>query len=98
MKNKFEAKGVDLYINGNKVIKAYESCNGWYWFATEVACTQDSWVDGNIIKDDTIYYGLVQGHEDEWDNFSKGELEALMPSMRVWEINPCDLAHAGRRV
>ena len=97
MKSKFKTKGDDLYINGNKVIKAYESINGWYWFATEEACTQNSWIDGEVVNDDTIYYGLVQGHEDEWGNFSKAELEALIASFRVWEINPCDLAYAGRR-
>jgi len=97
MKNIFEKKGDELYIDGNKVIKAYEGCNGWCWFAIEEACTQNSWIDGKLYKDDTIYYGLVQGHEDKWDNFSKAELEALMPSLRVWEINKCDLPYAGRR-
>jgi len=97
MKNKFEAKGADLYINGNKVINAYESINGWYWFATEEDCTQNSWIDGKVVKDDIIYYGLVQGDEEEWGNFSKAELEALISRSLVRKINPCDLAIAGRR-
>ena len=40
MPNKFEARGDDLFINDKKVIKAWESYTGWYWFATEKADTQ----------------------------------------------------------
>ena len=31
----FEEKGDNLYINGKKVLKGWESFTGWYWFATE---------------------------------------------------------------
>jgi len=32
---KFETRGKDLYIDGKKVIRGWESFNGWYWFAIE---------------------------------------------------------------
>jgi hypothetical protein len=32
----------ELYIDGQKVIKGYESFSGWHWFATEEAYKQDS--------------------------------------------------------
>jgi len=93
---KFEAKDKDLYIDGQKVIKGYESFSGWYWFATEEAYKQDSLLpDGKEVKDDTIYFGLVQGFEEEWGYFSKGELESLKP--KVWEIPKKALTYSGRR-
>jgi len=97
MKSKIEVKEDNLYVDGNKVIKAYKATNGGHWFATEVACTQDSLINGELFEDDTIYYGLVVGVENEWGNFSKAELEALIPSGQVEEININDLINAGRK-
>ncbi len=37
----FEEKGDNLYINGKKVLKGWESFTGWYWFATEKV--EDDW-------------------------------------------------------
>jgi hypothetical protein len=92
---KFEAKGKDLYINGHKVIKAYESYSGWYWFAVEEVQTQDTVLsDGSVAMGDTIYYGLVQGYVEEWGDFSKSELESLKP--KVWEISKRHLPYSGR--
>jgi hypothetical protein len=91
----FQAIGNDLYIDGKKVIKAYESFSGWYWFATEIVRTQDSLIDERIFKDDIIYFGLVQGAVDEWGDFSQAELESLFP--RIWEVKKNNLMSAGRR-
>jgi hypothetical protein len=92
---KFQAKGADLYIDDQKVIKAYESWNGLYWFATEESHRQDSVFEGIVYKDDKIFFGLVQGFEEEWGYFSKAEIERLRP--KIWEIKPQDLPYAGRR-
>ena len=60
MSAKFETRGEDLYVNGHKVIEVYESSNRWYWFATEET-------------EPGIYFGFVQGFEEEWGYFSKEE-------------------------
>jgi hypothetical protein len=93
---KFETREKELYIDGQKVIKGYESFTGWYWFATEEAYKQDSLLpNGKEVQNDIIYFGLVQGQEQEWGYFSKGELESLKP--KVWEIPKKDLPYSGRR-
>ena len=92
---KFEVKGNDLYIDGRKVIKGYESFSGWYWFATEIIQKQDTILNGKIHKNDTIYFGFVQGFEEEWGDFSKAQLESLKPM--VWEIPKKNLLYSGRR-
>jgi hypothetical protein len=93
---KFEAKDKKLYIDGQKVIKGYESFTGWYWFATEEAYRQDSLLpNGKEVKDDIIYFGFVQGLEEEWGYFSKAEIESLKP--KTWEIKKMDLPYSGRR-
>lgn len=91
----FEAKGKDLYIDGKKVLKAFESFTGWYWFATEESYKQDSVIEGKVYPNDTIYFGLVQGFEEEWGYFSQAEIESLKP--RTWEIKKADLPYSGRR-
>jgi hypothetical protein len=35
MINKFVEKNEELYINGKRAIKAWESFTNWYWFAIE---------------------------------------------------------------
>ena len=93
---KFETKDKELYIDNQKVIKGWESFTGLYWFATEEAYRQDSLLpNGNEVKDDIIYFGLVQGQEQEWGYFSKGELESLKP--KIWEIPGKSLPYPGRR-
>ena len=93
---KFESKDKELFIDDQKVIKGYESFTGWYWFATEEAYKQDSLLpNGKEVKDDIIYFGLVQGQEQEWGYFSKGELESLKP--KIWEIPKKALPYSGRR-
>lgn len=95
---KFDSRGKDLYIDGEKVIKGYESYSGWYWFATEEVGRQDSLMqDGQVVKDDIIYFGLVQGHEDEWGNFPKAEIDDLIRERLAWEIPKKNLPYSGRR-
>ena len=77
---RFESKETDLYIDGKKVSRGWESFSGWYWFATEEADKQDSIIDGKVYKNDTIWFGLVQGLEEEWGYFSQAEIESLKPA------------------
>ena len=93
---KFETQNGDLYIDGKKIIKAWESFTGWSWFGVNVLYTQDSDLgNGKVIKDDKIWYGFVQGLEEEWGNFSQREIESLAP--KVWPIPRRNLSHSGRR-
>ena len=92
---KFDAKGNDLYIDGKKVLRGWESFRGWYWFGTEQAYKQDSLIEGKVYKDDTIWFGYVQGLEDEWGYFSQAEIESLRP--KTWEIPNKNLVYSGRR-
>ena len=92
---KFESRDGTLYIDGRKVLKGFESWNGWYWFAVEKDCVQNSLIDGKVIKGDAIWYGFVQGQYEEWGCFSEGELMTLAP--KVWEIPKQNLPWSGRR-
>jgi hypothetical protein len=97
MKHKFESKGSDLFIDGKKVIKAFESFGGWFWFAFELDHVQDSDMgNGVVLAQDKIYFGLVQGFEEELGYFSEGEIMALGKN-QVWEIPKKSLPFAGRR-
>jgi len=98
---KLEVKNGSLHIDGKKVIRAWESYSGWYWFATEKveerkigSKTGGSIIDGKEVSD-TIWFGFVQGLDDEWGYLSQAELESLKG--RVWEIKQRDLVHSGRR-
>ncbi|MBI1744395.1 hypothetical protein HYR54_15200 [Candidatus Acetothermia bacterium] len=94
----FRVKEGELYIDDKKVLKGYESFSGWYWFVTEDTGTQDSLMpDGTIIENDRIYFGLVQGFEEEWGYFSEGELHRLINKGKLWEIRKHDLPYSGRR-
>ena len=92
---KFENDGKNLYIDGKKVLRGWESFSGWYWFATEEAYKQDSMIDGQVHKDDTIWFGYVQGLEDEWGYFSQAEIESLKP--KTWKIPKKNLPYSGKR-
>ena len=54
-----------------KVIGMWESFHGWYWYATEIEYKVDN---------DIIYFGFVQGFEEEWGSFSSNDLKH--PSIR----------------
>ncbi len=92
---KFETLGNKLHIDGKKVLRAWESWNGWYWFATEKAGEQMSVLANGDSMSDTIWFGYVQGFEEEWGYFSQAEIENLKP--KAWEIKKRDLPYSGRR-
>ena len=76
-----------LFAGDKEVIKGWESFSGWYWFATEM---EEKDYDGA-----PLWFGYVQGFENEWGTFSQTELESL--GWNVWEIKEIDLPYAGRR-
>lgn len=99
MSAQLETRDDGLYIDGKKVLKGWESFSGWYWFATEKLETQDSIISFDpevVIENDQIWFGYVQGLEDEWGSFSQGQIESL-GKFKVWRIKAIDLPHAGRR-
>ena len=87
-------KNGKLFVDDKEVIRGWESFSGWYWFATEKVGEQTSIINGKPVKD-IIYFGFVQGFEEEWGNFSLAELESLAP--KVWEIPAKNLPYSGRR-
>ena len=90
----FQEKDGKLFINGKEVLKGWESFTGWFWFATEKVQEQTSLVNGKWVKD-IIWFGFVQGFEEEWGDFSQAQLESLKP--RVWELPTKALVWSGRR-
>ena len=93
---RFEGKDGKLFIDGKVVLRGWESFSGWYWFAIKVDRKQDSVLDnGKVAKNDTIWFGYVQGIYEEWGYFSQAELESLKP--KVWEIPQKNLPWSGRR-
>ena len=91
----------ELYAGEHKVLRGWESFSGWYWFGVEVAEERrvadgagSVMPDGSVV-DDVIFFGYVQGFENEWGYFSEAELNSL-PG-QVWPIKECDLPYAGRR-
>ena len=100
--NMAELKSVNghLEIDGKRVLAGWESYSGWYWFGIEkseerkVAEGGGSMIDGREV-DDVIWFGFVQGFEEEWGYFSDAEIRSL--GNRAWQIKKCDLPFAGRR-
>lgn len=82
---KFESDGEKLFIDGKEVIKGFESFSGWFWFATEVEDTEDG----------KLYFGFVQGFEEEWGYFSEKELKSV--GNWIWELPAKALQWSGRR-
>lgn len=68
----FEIKENELYIDGKKVLRAWELWSGWYWFATERLREQLSDFGNGKEVPDTIWTGLVQGFDKEWGYFLAG--------------------------
>jgi len=79
----FTTQDEKLFIDGNEVIRGWESYSGWYWFATEKG------------KYDGEYFGFVQGHEEEWGYFNEKEFQQLKG--QIWEIPKENLVFSGRR-
>jgi len=95
---KFESKDGNLYIDGKKALKGWESFSGWYWFGTEIERKQDSIMhDGQVAKNDSIWFGFVQGLCEEWGAWSEAELNELIEKGRVWEIPRANLPYSGKR-
>lgn len=92
----FQTIKEELWINGQRILKGWESFSGWYWFGVERIRKQDSIINGKVVKDDQIWYGFVQGLEEEWGEFSQGEIESL-GKYKVWPIPKKSLIHSGRR-
>ena len=93
-----------LYAGDHPVLKGWESFSGWYWFAVEkleerkVSEGSGSVMADGSVVDDVIWFGYVQGLEEEWGDFSEAELRPLIKAWQVWPIKACDLPRAGRRV
>lgn len=98
---KFEEKDGKLFIDGKEVIKGFESYTGWYWFATkkveERKLPNGSVMSNGEVVEDTIWFGFVQGFEEEWGNFSQAELDQMIERGMVWEIPKKNLPFSGRR-
>jgi hypothetical protein len=94
-------EGGKLYAGTRLVLKGWESFSGWYWFAVEkveerkVADGSGSVLADGSVVDDVIWYGYVQGIEEEWGDFSEAEIRSL--GNLAWPIKKCDLPYAGRR-
>jgi len=93
---KFEARDGELYIDGKRVLKGWETYNGIYHFATEDLGEQEFIIDGKEVKG-REYHGFVQMFEDEWGPFTDAEFVPLIAAGKMWEIKKCDLPYAGRR-
>lgn len=82
----FKPKDGALFIDGKQVLRGWESFSGWYWFGVE---------EVEKGEGDTMWYGYVQGHCEEWGYFSQAEIESLAP--KTWEIPQQNLRWSGRR-
>lgn len=93
----------ELYAGEHKVVKGWESFSGWYWFGVEKVeerhvgspvSSGGSMVNGKEV-DDVIWFGFVQGLEEEWGYFSEAEIRSL--GNYAWPIPKCNLPFSGRR-
>ena len=78
-------EGGKLMAGTHEVLKGWESYSGWYWFGVEEDANEPG-----------LWFGLVQGFEEEWGDFYVPEILSLGPTV-AWPIKACDLAIAGRR-
>ena len=74
-------------INGKRILKAWESFGGWYWFAVDKVEERPG---------DILWFGFVIGIEPEWGYFSQREIESLAPL--AWEIKKWDLPFVSKEV
>lgn len=81
---KFEMKGKDLYVNGHKVLEMWESFSGWYWYGFHKYTDMPN-----------VWFGLVQGFEEEEGDFSEDELNSLKG--QIWKVPKENWAFSGRR-
>jgi hypothetical protein len=85
----------EMWVNGHKVIRAWESFSGWFWFGVEKVREQLSDFGGARPVPDTIWFGLVQGFEEEWGDFSEAEIRTL--GRKAWGLPTTAFAVMGRR-
>ena len=78
--DEFTRKDGKECIGGYEIEKAWESTSGWYWIATK-----------KESKD--IWYGFVQGFENEWGTWYVSDME----SKDISEIPMDNWAHAFKR-
>jgi hypothetical protein len=86
-KKTLRTEGGELMAGDHVVLKGWESFSGWYWFGVE-----------RIEDTPGLWYGFVQGLEEEWGYFSTLEFGPLIAQGRMWPIKACDLPYAGRRM
>ena len=85
---KIERGNNSIKIDGQNVIKMWESFQGWYWYAIE---DQGEYT----TVDDTIahaWYGYVQGNYNEWGTWDSKELERA----GVWTVPKSNWGYSGR--
>lgn len=73
-----------LFAGSRPVLKAWESFKGWFWLGVEEV-------------EPGLWFGLVQGFEEEWGYFSTEEMRPFIQAGEIWPIKAQDLPHAGRR-
>jgi predicted PolB exonuclease-like 3'-5' exonuclease len=76
---KFETDGAELYIDGQKVLRAWDSILyvGVRWYGVKKKELREiSPEDGKRHVKDVIWYCLIKGRNDyyDWDNYSQREL------------------------
>ncbi len=81
-----------MKIDGQNVIKIWESMSGWYWYAVE---DQGSYtgvgMDGEDIQAHA-WYGYVQGMSNEWGTWDSNELEKA----GVWTVPKSNWGWTGK--
>ncbi len=65
-------------------VKFFNPSGSWTWYAVEASAVRKS--DGEYVplakcppaeREDVIFFGLVDGFEKEWGNFSLNELQSV---------------------
>jgi len=77
-------EGGRLFAGEHEVRRGWESYSGWFWFGVEE-------------PEPGLWFGYVQGFEEEWGYFSTQELDEQIRLGLIWPIRPSDLPYAGRR-
>jgi len=84
--DEFTRKDGKECIGGYEIKKAWESMSGWYWIATKLETK-------NKDKSPFIWYGYVQGLENEWGTWYDSDMKLK----NIWEIPIENWGHAFKR-